>query len=337
MRITTQKHLMAALDRMNGRAVREIAEPYDRGVNAPIRGAIHTARSVAGLLQRFSASLVKRMDATTLERSLAESFLAASGVGAVSATPRKRRREGTKALSISAVTAYDFQPRPATEAAAHFARKAAVTPEFFDRLSAEGKRRAFKVAGLHKVRLVQRARDIVHRAIRDGTDFGEVRRNLLALFDGDLKPTAARLKLTFQQNAQEAYNDARREVLDDPEITAAFPWRQYLTVGNGTAGINGVRPEHAALHGLVFRWDDPFWDSHTPPWDYNCRCTFVALTDGQVRRMGIKVRDEAYVRRRIKVAGRKERGIEANPAFARGKLDLSRLDDDLRALIANEE
>lgn len=238
-------------------------------------------------------------------------------------------------MTISALTEHDFTPRPANEAAAVFGRKTAVDAAFFDRLSADGKRRAFKIAGIHKVRLVQRARDIVERAIRDGTSFADVRRELARLFkkEKQVAPLAARLRLMFQQNAQEAYNDARREVLDDSEITAAFPFRQYLTVGNGRAGVNGVRPSHAALHGKVFRWDDPFWDSFTPPWDYNCRCTMVALTAGQVRRMGVKVRDMAYVTKGIRVAGQRKRGIAENPNFARGKFDPSSLDDDLRKLV----
>ncbi|MCH7995014.1 MAG: hypothetical protein IIB57_11305, partial [Planctomycetes bacterium] len=65
---------------------------------------------------------------------------------------------------------------------------------------------------------------------------------------------------------------------------AFFPFRQYLTVGNGTAGINSVRPEHAMLHGLVFRVDDEFWEYHEPPWEEGCRCFTRGLTEGQVRR-----------------------------------------------------
>ncbi len=238
-------------------------------------------------------------------------------------------------MPISTLTKADFEPKSFEEAAEHFGKKAALTSEAFDRLTDEAKAHAFKVAGMHKARLIQRARDVVHKAIRDGTPFREVRLKLLALFDTDGVPPPAlsRLRLAFTQNGQQAYNDARREALDDPEIAAAFPFRMYLTVGNGRPGFRGVRPEHAALHGLVFTWDDPFWDAHTPPWGFGCRCFFRPLTRGQVKRMGVKVRNLGYVRKGIRVGGRRKRGMEADPRFARGEFDLTGIDKELRKAV----
>ena len=37
-----------------------------------------------------------------------------------------------------------------------------------------------------------------------------------------------------------------------------------------TAGDNRVRPLHAAWDGIVKPVDDPFWDTHNPPTDFNC-------------------------------------------------------------------
>ncbi len=232
-------------------------------------------------------------------------------------------------MPLSAITKTDFEPKPATEAARSFARKVALPANVVERLSDKAKARVFRMAGVHKARLIQRVRDVMERAIRDGTDFRDVRRLLLEAFDSEGVPAPAlhRLRLTFQQNAMEAYNDSRREMLDDPVVTKGFPFRQYLTVSPGNAS---VRPTHAALHGLVFRWNDPFWDDHTPPWEYGCRCTFVALTAGQVKSMGVKVRGVGYVRKRIRVPGQKGRGIAANAAFARGKFNLSGIESELR-------
>lgn len=239
-------------------------------------------------------------------------------------------------MTVSILAKTDFAPRSANDAARHFAKKAALTDDVFASLSAAAKRYAFRVAGVHKAHLIQDVRDKILAAIEKGTNWSQVQRELLAKFDteGVPRPALHRLKMMFTTNAQQAYNDARRDVLDDAEISEAFPFRQYLTVGNGVAGVNNVRAEHAALHGKVFAWDDPFWDEHTPPWGFNCRCTFVALTAGQVKGLGVKVLDLDYVRTRIPVPGTNKRGIAAQPEFARGgTFDLSGIDAELRSAL----
>lgn len=233
-------------------------------------------------------------------------------------------------MPLSAITNDDFRPRPAKEAARHFGRKTALTSELFERLSDEAKQRAFRIAGLHNVNSVQRAREIVRRAIRDGTPLRDVRIELLKLFDDEDAPSFARLRTMFRMNTHQAYNDARRAVLDAPEAARVFPFRQYLTVGNGKPGFRGVRATHAVLHRRVFAWDDPFWDAHTPPWGWGCRCFVRPLTLGQVKRLGVVVRTLEYVRKRIRVPGQRRRGIEADPRFARGGLDLRKIDEELR-------
>lgn len=234
-------------------------------------------------------------------------------------------------MPLSAITRDDFTPRTAEQAAKHFAKKAALTDEAFETLSDAAKTQAFRIATVHKANLAQWAQDVITRAIREGTPFDRVRRELLTRIDG---VAWHRLRFVFQQNTMQAYNDARRETLDDPAIKAAFPYWQYLTVGNGTPGVNNVRPEHAALHGLVLPADDSFWDSHTPPWGYGCRCTFRPLTRGQVKRMGLKVRNAKFVRERVPVKGTRRRGIRPDPRFVRGAaLELAGLDKELREAI----
>jgi len=238
-------------------------------------------------------------------------------------------------MPLSVLTKTDFEPKSFAEAWRHFARKAPLTSDAFEKLSVEAKAHAFRVATVHKAKLIQAVRDKVLKAIDAGTSWSEVQRAILAEFDteGVAKPRLHRLRSMFLMNTQQAYNDARRETLDEPDISEAFPFRQYLTVGNGTAGINGVRATHAALHEKIFAWDDPFWDAHTPPWEWGCRCTFVALTAGQVRALGVKVIDLDYVRRRIAVPGTERKGIPENPGFARGTFDLSSIDEELREAV----
>lgn len=42
-----------------------------------------------------------------------------------------------------------------------------------------------------------------------------------------------------------------------------------------TAGDSDVRPEHDKLDGIILPMNDPFWNAHTPPLDWGCRCEII--------------------------------------------------------------
>jgi SPP1 gp7 family putative phage head morphogenesis protein len=226
-------------------------------------------------------------------------------------------------MPISLLTAGDFVPMPASQAAKRFKDKAALTSDTFERLSKAARQRAFRIAGVHKVRVIQRARDVVHKAIREGTDFRTARDELLKIFEEEElpRPSLAHLRLVIGQNTAQAYNEARREMMN--EVIDAFPYWQYMTVGDAQ-----VRASHAALDGLVFRADDQFWDAHYPPWEFGCRCTVIALTRGQIAERGIEVRNLGYVRTEL--------GVKANPEFSADDVDLSGVDEELRRALEED-
>ena len=73
-----------------------------------------------------------------------------------------------------------------------------------------------------------------------------------------------------------------------------------------------TRPSHAALNGLIFRHDDPFWDSHFPPCDFNCRCSVRGLRLRDIERRGLKVSDSADMLEATQI----NVGRETRPAIA---------------------
>lgn len=91
-----------------------------------------------------------------------------------------------------------------------------------------------------------------------------------------------RLKTIYQTNAQSAFMAGRYAAMR--EAIGTHPYWQYIAVLDAS-----TRASHAAMHGKVFRADDPIWEYITPPNDYNCRCRIVALTEEEVRRRGLKV------------------------------------------------
>ena len=91
-----------------------------------------------------------------------------------------------------------------------------------------------------------------------------------------------RLEKIFDINVRTAYQTGR---YNDLAENAKFrPYWQYIAVMD-----DRTRKEHKSLHGKVFRWDDPFWDTFFPPNGWNCRCTVKSLSERELKQRGLTV------------------------------------------------
>jgi SPP1 gp7 family putative phage head morphogenesis protein len=254
-------------------------------------------------------------------------------------------------MSLTDLKERDFQPMTADAAAARFASKTVLTSDAFDALAKEAQANAFRIAKIHNLALLQEARDIIHRGIRDGLDYGQIRRALQAVFDrrGLPQPSMGHLMTIWRRNSQQAYNDSRRKVLETPEARAIFQFWRYTTVSpTGRAGgVRNVRATHAALHGKVFLVDDPFWNRHFPPWEWGCRCYHVAMMATQVKRSrsviwtysGGRVMvnkdfmQKFYGKGTAKALDRQPVRLPDRPMPDKIKVDLTRFDKELRDMV----
>ena len=91
-----------------------------------------------------------------------------------------------------------------------------------------------------------------------------------------------RLKTIYRTNLRVARAQARQQI--QRETAEARPYWMYDAMDDAR-----TRPEHAALDGLVFRHDDPFWDTHYPPNGFNCRCRVRAFTAREVEDRGLVI------------------------------------------------
>ncbi len=91
-----------------------------------------------------------------------------------------------------------------------------------------------------------------------------------------------RLKTIYRTNLQTSYMAGKYKRLIDNADDRPY-WR-FIAVQD-----KRTRRSHAALHNKVFRYDDPFWDTHYPPLDWNCRCTVQALDAEEVKEQNIMV------------------------------------------------
>ncbi|OCQ50961.1 Phage Mu protein F like protein [Photorhabdus australis subsp. thailandensis] len=160
--------------------------------------------------------------------------------------------------------------------------------------------RAFTVAKAARMDILTTIRDEVDKALSQGTterDFikslkprlqeqGWWGKQIVVDGDGNAETvqlgSPARLATIYRTNLATAYQAGRYQ--QQLASTDTHPYWQYIAVID-----KNTRKSHAAMHGRVFRFDDPIWNTLYPPNDWGCRCRVRALTAAQVKRMGLTV------------------------------------------------
>ncbi len=144
------------------------------------------------------------------------------------------------------------------------ARKPIVSREVFGRLLPELRARAFLVSGLESLHTVQRVQDEI-AAIPQGQTWDESKKNIVAALEPELGAGAERrAEILLRTHGFQAFQAANWR---DAQLDGDTTHLQYISREDSR-----VRPTHAALNGLILPKDDPFWDTHFPPWDWGCRC-----------------------------------------------------------------
>jgi SPP1 gp7 family putative phage head morphogenesis protein len=188
-----------------------------------------------------------------------------------------------------------FGPVPHRAASDFIKDKPAVSREVFERMVPEVRARTFLVSGMVPLDIAQKLRDRI-ADLPAGADWdkikGEVAESLSPYLapdpgakndegnpmSGAEREAAARAaaerrsELLLRTHGYQAYAASQYEVMQ--RQTDVFPYWRYQT-----AQDDRVRDSHAALEGVVLPANDPFWQTHFPPWDFNCRCTVVPLSD----------------------------------------------------------
>lgn len=164
---------------------------------------------------------------------------------------------------------------------------------------------AFTVAKAMTLDILESIRTELDKAILDGTTFSD----FLVALEGRLQSlgwwgkdpetgatlgTPWRLATIFRTNLQTAYARGRYEQLI--ENVDDRPWWQYVAVMDLR-----TRPTHAAMNGLVFRYDDVVWETHLPPLGFNCRCRIRALTDKDLSTRGLIPRTGSMTEKTVTV------------------------------------
>ena len=225
----------------------------------------------------------------------------------------------------------------------------------------EAHAKAFTVAHVARMDVLQDIRGAVDQAIADGQTFKEFRKNLeptlkkkgwwgrkmvvnkKGVAESVLEGSPHRLRTIYNTNMKSAYNAGREEFFQKNK--ANRPYGQFVAIIDPK-----TRDSHRRLHKKTFHLDDPFWDSFTPPLDFSCRCRKRALSEAAVKRKGIKVlnskgkmvREDQVISKKTgevrKVRGYKlpgggkifpRAGFDNNPWKAAYQPDLDKYDHDI--------
>ncbi len=185
----------------------------------------------------------------------------------------------------------------------------------------EAHAKAFTVAKAMRMDILQDIRESVQKALDDGITLRQFQKDLTPKLQakgwwgkkliGDAEGgqtvqlgSPRRLATIYQVNMQTAYMAGRyKDMMDNVEDR---PYWQYVAVLDAK-----TRPAHRALHGKVFRYDDPFWKSFYPPNGWNCRCRVRALSAADVKERGLEISEGGGSLREEEVLVSQRTGEEA--------------------------
>ncbi|MBN3779956.1 phage head morphogenesis protein [Burkholderia sp. Ac-20345] len=212
---------------------------------------------------------------------------------------------------MNAATLFAAFKMPPTQAVEFLRSKGVVVSDSWMDVWRDAHARAFTVAQTAGSDVVGDIRDALVKAVNDGETFATFNRNLeptlvakgwwgkaidpetgeiTKMYPGTTRPvsygTPARLKLIYQQNVQTAYMAGRYRGMMAAVDT--HPYWQYTAVMDSR-----TRPAHAAMHGRIFRFDDPAWGVCYPPCGWNCRCRAIPMSAAEVQRLGLPIESAA--------------------------------------------
>lgn len=151
--------------------------------------------------------------------------------------------------------------------------------EYYLQMTDIQRQMAVSIAGLAQLEHVKSVINQVNQAIDSGSTFADFQK---AVKNGDVDINLPRHRLDniFRTNIQASYGRGRW--YQQQQTKSTRPYLLYDAIND-----NRTRPSHKALDGTIRPIDDKFWDTHTPPLGYRCRCSTRSLTEEQAKARGI--------------------------------------------------
>lgn len=171
----------------------------------------------------------------------------------------------------------DMQPVTFIEAL-HFAQsRKIVLPDEFYSMDLNTRQLATTVSFLSGIEQVETVIKLLNKTLAEGGTFNDFQK---LVEENEIVLSKHYLKNVFRTNIQTAYGHGRWQ--QQQKNKAKRPYLMYSAIDD-----TRVRPSHLALNRIIRHIDDPFWLLYYPPWGFMCRCTVIALTEKEAKKLGI--------------------------------------------------
>nr|DAK44694.1 MAG TPA: minor capsid component [Caudoviricetes sp.] len=174
-----------------------------------------------------------------------------------------------------------------------------VTAESYRNLTASEIAKVYTIARITDLDMLNDIKQSMIKAADNGQAFADWHKDILQHLQnkGWLHPNGHDGKVIIDPTSGEVFGAPRRlENIYRTNMQTAYSAGQYQGyMANidsrpywmyDAVGDHRTRPAHAAMDGLVYRYDDPFWATFYPPNGYRCRCSVIALSERDMQRDG---------------------------------------------------
>ncbi len=154
------------------------------------------------------------------------------------------------------------------------------------KLGTAARQRGFTVADVAQLDVIHQVWLALDDAIARGSTFADfkatVAETLADEWKGSVANPPARVETIFRTNVMTANNAGRHAQMTDPVVAARRPYWQFVDIDD-----QRECPICNACHGTILPMTDPWWQTHSPPLHFQCRCRARPLTAKQAEEMGV--------------------------------------------------
>jgi predicted ABC-type ATPase len=175
------------------------------------------------------------------------------------------------------------------EAVRELASKNVVQRQDYDRMDYAARQKAFTVAGVDSAETLTKIRDALAENVRTAVDQDEWRKKLV---DEGIEGTFlndGHLTTVYRAAVNTALSDGQLAVLNHPMVKTGFPFCMTTSIADDRRRPWHGQVDKSGIDGTaIYLSSDPVFLKYRGPFDFGCRCGWLALSVQQAAEKGIE-------------------------------------------------